>query len=254
MRIRGIKAIGTASYLALVKVMNILIYLSQKVSNGTNKCNLETMCIHSGKPCRDTSFRLLRSNSLNYLECWSPHFTPAETFSCASCRNHKQKYEILEKPDIEKYFFYENHKQMLFLPNPNNFWNCSLSRNICVTDKTLIITQLLIFFLPYFAFSLVSCFKALCWNCQFSAMHCSHNGMLICGWSAPEKYLLYSKSMGDHRFWWRKSRIGGCPQSWNFYRRDQCSVHCPWIITRVKLKIVEEKTLFQDQEYFPLDN
>lgn len=30
----------------------------------------------------------------------------------------------------------------------------------------------------------------------------------------------------------------------------QCSMHCPHIITTVKLKIAEEKNQFQAQEYF----
>lgn len=86
---REIKAIGTASCLALVKVIDMLTGLSQKASNGMNKYNLKTMCIHSGKPCRDTSFRLLRSSSLKYLECWSAHFRPAEIFSSAICKDRK---------------------------------------------------------------------------------------------------------------------------------------------------------------------
>lgn len=68
------------------------------------------------------------------------------------------------------------------------------------------------------------------------------------------KYLLYSKGAGEHRFWWRKSATGGCPQSLNFYGRDQCLVHCPWIIPTARPKTVDEKNLLQDPEYFPLDN
>jgi len=66
---RAIKATGTPSCLALVKVMNMLTDLSQKVSSGMNEHNLKTMCIQAGKPCRDTGFSLLRSSSLKYLEC-----------------------------------------------------------------------------------------------------------------------------------------------------------------------------------------
>lgn len=84
---REIKAIGTASFLALVKVVNMLTDLSQKVSNGMNKYNLKTMYLHSGKPWRHNSFfRLLRSSSLKCLECQSPQFTPAEIFSSAICK------------------------------------------------------------------------------------------------------------------------------------------------------------------------
>lgn len=93
---RGIKAVGTASCFALVKVINILTDLSQKVSSGMNKYNLKTMCIHSGKLCRGTSFRLLRSSSQKYLECWSPCFTPVEIFSSAICKDHNRNIKFLK--------------------------------------------------------------------------------------------------------------------------------------------------------------
>lgn len=64
---RGIKAVGTASCLALVKAMNMPTDLRQKFCNGMNKYNLKGMCVHSDKPCRDTGFRLLRSSGLKYL-------------------------------------------------------------------------------------------------------------------------------------------------------------------------------------------
>lgn len=54
---------------ALVKVRDMVTDPSQR-SPGVNKCSLKTACIHSGKPYRDTSCRLLK-----YLEWWSSRFT-----------------------------------------------------------------------------------------------------------------------------------------------------------------------------------